>query len=612
MLKGLGPKTLLVLFIVAGAYTALSWAVLERVIRPAFDELERAAVVRDLDRVRHGIDSELRHLLATAGDWANWDETRAFVEGDGPGYVAANLDPSVYENLGVAFFYFYDREGRSVFARAIDPATGAEFTVAGFEPEWIRPGHPLLDRDTADGTVSGLVAAADGGVLVVSRPIRDSSASGEPVGTLVMGRLLDAAAVADLRDRAQVDVRLLPIGVAPAAVARRLEAEGAAEIVEETVDRLLAYAPLAGLDGRPALFAEVGLERDIAAVGGRTIDLAVGLMLVAVAAYLLVVWLLLHRLIVGPIRRLTRHIAASERGAVTQRLDWRRDDEIGTLAGTYDRLSTASREQVDALHRAMERLTAADAAKTSFFANMSHELRTPLNAIIGFSDVMRTQLLGPLGSERYREYAGDINASGQHLLRLVNQILDLSKAESEQLELALEDVDLADCIDGAVRMMRLQAEHAGIEIERRVESELPMLRADRLRLSEVLLNLMSNAVKFTDPGGCVTVSAWRSADGRIGIRVADTGIGMSADDIPRALAPFVQLENGRMRTGTGTGLGLPLAKRLTELHGGTFVVLSTVGQGTTVTLTFPPRRRAPEPRTDEGPPGGRAGRARVA
>lgn len=220
---------------------------------------------------------------------------------------------------------------------------------------------------------------------------------------------------------------------------------------------------------------------------------------------------------------------------------------------------------------------------------MSHELRTPLNAVIGFSEILTMEVFGPLGSARYLEYARDIRSSGAHLLALINDILDISRLDAGQADLLEEDVNAADLIGATLRMMQGQVAEANVAIGRKIEPRLPMIRADKRRIHQVLINLVSNAVKFTPAGGNITVSAFR-AGAEVAISVADTGIGIAAEDVPKAFELFRQIDSQLSRKYEGTGLGLPLARKLVTLHGGRLVLESELNVGTTVTVYFPPER----------------------
>jgi signal transduction histidine kinase len=243
-----------------------------------------------------------------------------------------------------------------------------------------------------------------------------------------------------------------------------------------------------------------------------------------------------------------------------------------------------------ALSQAKEEADSANRSKSEFLATMSHELRTPLNAIIGFADMMQNEILGPIGNEKYRSYTADMHASGEHLLNLINDILDLTKAEAGMLELHEEIVDLKDVIGSVARLMSGSIKNGELTIEINLPASLPLLRADERKTRQILFNLIGNAVKFTPAGGHIMVAGRFSPQSGISITVADTGIGIAAADLPRVLEPFVQLDSSISRQHDGTGLGLPTAKALIELHGGVLELKSTPGVGTEATVIFPPGR----------------------
>jgi two-component system cell cycle sensor histidine kinase PleC len=255
-----------------------------------------------------------------------------------------------------------------------------------------------------------------------------------------------------------------------------------------------------------------------------------------------------------------------------------------------------SQEQLAELARKYEnekvRAEAANKAKSEFLANMSHELRTPLNAVNGFSEIMIAEMYGPLGDPRYKEYAGDIHNSGQHLLALINDILDMSKIEAGKMNLKFEPLNLEEVTEDAVRLVRNRAEAAGLFLT--VDFPfLPEIEADYRAVKQVLLNLLSNAIKFTPRGGRVTVRAEVRQDSlgeRVRVSVTDTGIGINKEDLTRLAQPFEQVESQHSKTTQGTGLGLALTKSLIELHEGALEMESTPGEGTTVSFVLPIRR----------------------
>ena len=242
------------------------------------------------------------------------------------------------------------------------------------------------------------------------------------------------------------------------------------------------------------------------------------------------------------------------------------------------------------LQQALAEAKTASRTKSEFLANMSHELRTPLNAIIGFSEILSGQMLGPLGHAKYRDYVRDINQSGTHLLAIINDILDLSKVEAGELTLAREPTEAGPLIDACLRLIEPRARDAGVDVGMAPPAggqPLPPLDVDPIRSKQILLNLLSNAVKFTPRDGTVRVAVERRAADMLALSVQDTGIGMTPAETERALLPFAQVDGTHTRQYEGTGLGLPLAKALTEMHGGALRIDSAPDRGTTVTVLLP-------------------------
>ena len=238
---------------------------------------------------------------------------------------------------------------------------------------------------------------------------------------------------------------------------------------------------------------------------------------------------------------------------------------------------------------AMIKAQTSDRAKSEFLANMSHELRTPLNAILGFSEIMKNEILGSLGVEQYKEYIQDIHESGAYLLDVISDILDISKVETGNLELAETEVDLNEAIGKSIRLVQERAQDAGVSLLGKVD-EQSVIYADERLVKQCLVNLLSNAVKFTPEGGKIEIRVSRLENGGLSVAVADTGIGICPEDFDKVFSPFGQVESAYSGTYEGTGLGLPITKALLELHGGTLALESVVGVGTTITLSFPKER----------------------
>jgi signal transduction histidine kinase len=263
--------------------------------------------------------------------------------------------------------------------------------------------------------------------------------------------------------------------------------------------------------------------------------------------------------------------------------------QVAETKYAYDELARQYRiaeETAHELNVAMQQAQSANKTKSQFMAMMSHELRTPLNAIIGFSEIISRQMFGPV-QPRYADYGTDILTSARHLLAIINEILDLSKIEAGKMELANGAIDIGLLVQRCVHFVEIRAREREVAVAVELPADLPVLHGDEVKLKQVMLNILSNAVKFTPAGGSVTVKAEAPVPGRVRVIVRDTGVGMAAHEIPRALQPFQQVDNSLARKHEGTGLGLPLACGLVELHGGKLVIDSEPGIGTTVTIDLP-------------------------
>ena len=283
------------------------------------------------------------------------------------------------------------------------------------------------------------------------------------------------------------------------------------------------------------------------------------------------------------------------------------EERVGELERTQEELQRQGAELTQVAERlfdAREKERKANVAKSEFLTNMSHELRTPLNSIIGFTEIMQLGSFGPVQNARYVEYLDHIHASGDLLLELINDMLDLAKVEAGKLELEEEPTDFGHLVRSCRNLLEQSIGRGGLTFEEHIPERLPPLMADERKLRQILFNLLSNAIKHTPPSGQVSVRAWVDETGRFNFNVADTGVGMAPEDIPKALEPFGQIDNPMVTGGQGTGLGLPLTKALVELHGGTIALDSEPGKGTMATVTMPAERLLNRPQPVASDPAG--------
>lgn len=294
--------------------------------------------------------------------------------------------------------------------------------------------------------------------------------------------------------------------------------------------------------------------------------------------------------IATPIRRLKRAAVSIAEGQFDLPALPSGSDEVGQLAKRFSEMARKLQMLMGDLRGRADAAEGANRAKSAFLAHVSHELRTPLNAIIGFSEILRAETQGPLGSDRYRDYVGDIHSSGNHLLKLVNDLLDMAKAEAGRLELREDVIDMQEVMQACAALLDPLCKSTRVELQLAFPANDRCLRGDEVRLRQILLNLLNNAVKFTPPGGRVSLEIGWDAQNAMVVEIRDTGIGIAPDDLSKVLQPFGQAGDIMTRKHQGTGLGLPLTKALVELHGGRLQIESTLGQGTTVRIVFPPER----------------------
>ena len=318
--------------------------------------------------------------------------------------------------------------------------------------------------------------------------------------------------------------------------------------------------------------------------------------------------LLIARGVSRPIAALTAAARRIAEGDCTAPAVLQRHDEIGLLSQAVADLAraigardAAMREAALSLAQARDAAVRANHAKSTFLANMSHELRTPLNAVIGFGELIDRQMLGPVGNPKYREYARYIHQSGTHLLAMVEEILDLAKLEAGQLDIEPVRLRPGRLLADSLDMLRPAAETAGLRLDITGDPhDWPAIEADPVKMTQVLVNLVGNAIKFTPAGGRITMAGEVGRSGDFCLHITDTGIGMRQEDIPLVMQPFYRLRGSLDARYAGAGLGLPFSKAIVELHGGSIGIVSDLGRGTTVTLCLPlpVRSLAPPPRIE--------------
>jgi signal transduction histidine kinase len=370
----------------------------------------------------------------------------------------------------------------------------------------------------------------------------------------------------------EIERRLLPLYGEDITEAQWTHARVGVEDLADDLEVLVAVLA----DGTRAEVQELVDRNESSFASSRAlfIGVAAGALVLALSLGFVLSWSL-----IGPIQSIDGRLAAIAAGDFEGQVEVENRDELGALAGNVNRMN-------DQLRNVYAELEEASRHKSEFLANMSHELRTPLNAIIGFSEVLRDEMVGPV-NEKQAEYLDDIISSGHHLLSLINDVLDLSKVEAGQVELEVHPFSLREALERGVVMVRERATEDGVRVALDTDPEVDVVDGDERRIKQVIFNLLSNAVKFTPSGGEVDVSATR-INGEVRVAVADTGPGIAPEDRARIFEEFQQTETG-VGHREGTGLGLALSKRFVELHGGRIWLESEVGHGSTFTFALPAR-----------------------
>ncbi|PWC81661.1 histidine kinase [Azospirillum sp. TSH100] len=554
----------------------------------------RFTLVRDMARL---VDDHVRRTVRTAD--VALDQTAAMVaEAGGPQKIRdlkhwTRLREYAAQAEGADAIWIYDADGRAVLESASFPNRIAGFTdQAGLEA--LRGGMRLYI-----GAAQPVRTGAQPLVFPVSRPLHDDE--GRFVGvvsvSIRVNHLTDLYSIPGLEFDPLIAI-YRPNGEV---VARRPEPESSAgrsaaagtlfqsKLGEAPEGQFLSQSPLDGVSRFAAyrtvrdygLVVLTGIGRDEAMAEWRTrtlhtvMETVVGLL----AILAMLAWGLRYL-----DRERGAQVALAEARNAVERTSAERD-ESARLAAALDQ----ARDMAETARQAAE---AANRAKSEFLAGLSHELRTPLNAVIGFADLIAREAEGPVGTPSYRQYAANVRDSGQHVLELINEILDHARVEAGALGIEEGRCDLEAAADFAVRMLTPRAERAGVLLSAVVAPAVRGIRGDDRRIRQILLNLIANGVKYTPSGGSVTLSALLE-DGMPVIRVTDTGLGIPAEDLDRVLEPFARVERAEHRGVEGAGLGLPLTKRLVELHGGTLALRSTLDVGTTVTVRLPASRLLP-------------------
>lgn len=564
------------------------------VLGRSFEQLELDAVERNLSRAKEAVESRIEEVSVKLSDWANWDDTYKFVEDKNETYKETNLKAPSIANLKIDFMLFYDTRGNLVegcvladeehLAESIPDAVAQTLQATG--------GPAGLDKD--GDSRAGLVSLGGRTAIFCARPILTSDAEGPSHGVLIFGDFVDDQLREYVERFTKSPVTLTDLAPMNAGVDTdtadlplRSLANSKDDILiaasEESPDQVReGWALIRDVHGAPGLVIRLDMARPIFAQGRATQRY----MLVAVACgcaccgVILVAFL--SRRVLDRIDRLSREVRSAQ-DSRSARMSEKGTDEIGALASSINEMLTTIEKSQRELTEARVIAEAANKAKSDFLSTITHEIRSPMTAVIGYADLLMD---GGLAEDQRHDHVSRIRRSGEHLLGVINDILDASKIEAGAMTVESVPCSVRQVVDDVRGMVEGKAKAAGVELVVEVSPSVPgMIASDPLRLRQVLMNLASNAVKFTKHGS-VTIRVDLADESVLRARVEDTGIGMSPEQADRLFKPFSQADSSTSRRYGGTGLGLTISRKLARLMGGDITVESRPGEGSTFTATF--------------------------
>ncbi|HZW59435.1 MAG TPA: response regulator, partial [Woeseiaceae bacterium] len=549
----------------------------------ARDSMER------LDRVA---GEEVRAFSVMNGEYASWNDTYNFVLGNYDAFVAESLSTDYWKTLGVDLIMIFDSNGQRVWSSFTRPEFGdaAHFDEMLDQP--IEAGHPLLDHGALDDSVAGVLRTSAGPMMVASDAILTTYGEGPSAGSFVIARYIDDSLVGDVANRSSANARFIPVTGAGAGPLSRAEVDTLMQspdrrTVERTHDEVIGYRVVPDITGRPAGVLEFRSPLTITAIGRAVINSAMLIVAGIIAAFLVMLVLLMRRLVIAPVKELTarmQHIR--ETGDLETNAVPTQSDEVGALAREFDELTTDLHLAQKELEATRDVAVEASRAKSDFLARMSHEIRTPMNGVIGMTELLRNTQL----DFEQRRFTETIHSSAECLLEIINDILDFSKIEAGKLQLDMRDVVLGELVEETVDTLASQAHAKGLELINDIAPGLyAPFKGDALRLRQILTNLIGNAIKFTNKGEVIMRAAIVGEDdGTVTVRlqVVDTGIGIRAAKQKDIFDSFAQEDDSTTRLYGGTGLGLAICRQLVELMGGRLEVDSKPGAGSTFSFTL--------------------------
>jgi len=598
-------KVAIILASVVALFAVILFGIQQFLVYPEFVAIEKREAEGKLSICTEALNREIEQTEILAEGWAVQNETRSFLSEGLVGPDHAFLRGEAFSDSGLDLIALYNIGRGEICGAFREPGGGMNSDVESL-PLHISQDHSfLVDHGSSTRTVAGLLSTEHGALIVASAKVAAKDGTSQSQGVLILGRFLNQAAVNLLATQTQVGFRLWGENdTLPRAYRARAEKIKRGESVlfdDADSGRLTILARFHDAAGKPSFVIGADADGGIMAKGKATSLLATISIIVAGVVFLVVILLVLEKTVLNRVEHLSTTVTEVERNDdLSMRTDIAGRDELGHLGGALNRMLDRLEKSREAVVRLAQESENSNIAKSDFLARMSHEIRTPINGVIGMTELALDTTLTP----EQREYLDAVELSAYSLLAILNDILDLSKIEAGKLDLESIDFDLRNCVDDVGELMAPRAQEKGLELAVLIHHDVPpRVKGDPNRLRQILINLVSNAVKFTHDGEVlIRLALAEEHDGRLIVRfeVADTGIGIPEEHRDKLFQSFTQTDSSISRRFGGTGLGLAITKQLVELMGGSIRAESSEYEGTTFHFTIGLERgllaeAAPEP-----------------
>jgi signal transduction histidine kinase len=590
-------KTALIIAATLASLLLILYVPLRIFLFSRFTALEQQMLHTDLRRAQSALSDNIHDLEVYNTSYAVWDDTYTFVADHNPSYIERNYYDQFFGDNRLNLLLVTDNDGHVIFGKQFNLSTQVETSLSQRFQQLSRS-DPLISKQAETSSRAGVVLLREGPMLIASHDILTSEGRGPSRGTIMMGRFLDATETQRLEQSTQLlfafyhlDDPQIPNDLRSV---RASTADLTQPIVRELSEQeIAAYSLVDDIDRSSKLVLRLTSHRSIYLQGQVGIQYFIASLLLIGVVFGAIILLLLDRMILSRLSRLNssvRQIGAS--GDLAARVTAIGHDELSDLASEVNSMLAAlqradvERRQVEELREQARIQAEALQAKREVLATVSHELRTPLTPILGFVDLL---LLGEGGDPTDEQQAllQSIQSNALRLKALVDDLLEIGRIEANRVDLYLAPTDLREVFTEALRMLQPECKRKEIRITYAVAYSLPLVEADSKRLEQIIINLLSNALKYTYPRGDITLSVFQRNGDEIEVQIADTGVGISPEQQRRLFIPFYRADNPLSEQAGGTGLGLSIAKSFVELHGGTIWVRSTVGVGSVFTFTLP-------------------------